>query len=80
MELNEDYLKEMKEKEEREAKLREEQKDKPEKKVRFRRNDKNIVPDIYCKLNLTNWAILKNYFKKLNLEKETTKEATDKRS
>ncbi len=30
---NEDYLKELKEKQEREAKLREEQKDKPEKKV-----------------------------------------------
>ena len=33
MEINADYLKEMKEKEEREAKLKEEQKDKPEKKV-----------------------------------------------
>ena len=32
-EINADYLKEMKEKEEREAKLKEEQKDKPEKKV-----------------------------------------------
>ncbi len=36
MESNSDYLKEMKEKEEREAKLREEMKDKPERKVSYR--------------------------------------------
>ena len=40
MEINADYLKEMKEKEEREAKLKEEQKDKPEKKVIVQQNMK----------------------------------------